>query len=47
MDIPKLGFEIVKKTKILMSHLLKEYLVVRFVTVGHTKTTKKFGPTLH
>jgi hypothetical protein len=36
MEIPKLGFEIVRKTKILMSHPLKEYLGVGCVTNTYT-----------
>jgi hypothetical protein len=33
MEIPELGFEIVKENKIMMPHPLKEYLGVRCVTV--------------
>jgi hypothetical protein len=32
MEILDLGFEIVRKNKIMMPHPLKEYLRVRFVT---------------
>jgi hypothetical protein len=32
MEIPELEFDIVRKNKIMVSHLLKEYLGVRCVT---------------
>jgi hypothetical protein len=38
MEIPELGFEIVKENKIMMPHPLKEYLGVGCVTFFLTRT---------
>jgi len=43
MEIPKLGFEIVKKNKIMMPRPLKEYLGVKCVTNWYQRKETTLG----